>query len=120
MTRPAGAGADSALLTDLYQLTMLQAHLEEGMQEDATFELFVRRLPPGRRFLVAAGLEPALRFLETLAFGEPEIGWLRERGDFAPPLPEPLRALDATPSLYPVAISAGLRALARAVDAATA
>jgi nicotinate phosphoribosyltransferase len=83
----------SALLTDLYQLTMLQAYLEEGMQEDATFELFVRTLPPGRRFLVAAGLEPALRFLETLAFGEPEIGWLRERGDFAPALLEHLRTL---------------------------
>ena len=53
----------SALLTDLYQLTMLQAHLDEGMEGTATFELFVRRLPPGRNFLVAAGLEQALQFL---------------------------------------------------------
>jgi len=43
----------SALLTDLYQLTMLQAHLEEDLQQSAVFELFVRKLPPQRRFGVA-------------------------------------------------------------------
>jgi len=47
----------SSLLTDLYQLTMLQAYFEQGMTETAVFEFFVRRLPPNRAFLVAAGLE---------------------------------------------------------------
>jgi nicotinate phosphoribosyltransferase len=37
----------SALLTDFYQLTMLQAYLREGLEEEAVFELFVRTLPPG-------------------------------------------------------------------------
>ena len=50
----------SALLTDLYQLTMLQAYFDEGMRETAVFEFFVRALPPGRNFLLAAGLEQVL------------------------------------------------------------
>lgn len=70
----------SALLTDLYQLTMLQSYLDEGMQAPAVFELFVRKLPADRSFLVAAGLEQALDFLEGLAFVPEEIAWLeRER-----------------------------------------
>ena len=45
-----------ALLTDLYELNMAASYLRRGMAEDATFSLFVRHLPPGRGFLVAAGL----------------------------------------------------------------
>ena len=47
----------SALLTDLYQLTMLQGYFEQGMDETAVFEFFVRKLPEKRGFLIAAGLE---------------------------------------------------------------
>ncbi|HSN34428.1 MAG TPA: nicotinate phosphoribosyltransferase, partial [Ideonella sp.] len=72
-----------ALLTDLYQLTMLQAYLEQGMHESAVFELFVRKLPPGRNFLVAAGLEQALDFLETLAFSGAELEWLASQRRFS-------------------------------------
>jgi nicotinate phosphoribosyltransferase len=46
-----------ALLADLYQFTMLEAYLEEGLQEEAAFSLFVRRLPSTRNFLVACGLD---------------------------------------------------------------
>ncbi|MFF4582679.1 nicotinate phosphoribosyltransferase [Streptomyces sp. NPDC001389] len=49
--------------TDLYEVTMAMSYLREGMCADATFSLFVRDLPPGRGFLVAAGLEPALDYL---------------------------------------------------------
>ena len=49
------------LLTDMYQLTMLDAYVREGLHAEAIFELSVRRLPPGLRFLVAAGLEQALQ-----------------------------------------------------------
>ena len=55
----------SALLVDLYQLTMLRAYQAHGMHETAVFELFVRRMPEQRNFLVAAGLEQALDFLEV-------------------------------------------------------
>jgi nicotinic acid phosphoribosyltransferase len=58
----------SALLTDLYQLTMLQGYFEQGMQETAVFEFFVRKLPAQRNFLLAAGLEQALEFLENIVF----------------------------------------------------
>ena len=58
----------SALLTDLYQINMIQAYLDHGETETAVFEFFVRNLPPRRGFLVAAGLEQALDYLEGLRF----------------------------------------------------
>lgn len=73
---------NAALLTDLYQLTMLQAYLREGMTERATFNLFVRRLPRGRNFLVAAGLDDALRYLESVRFSDDAIEHLRSLGRF--------------------------------------
>ena len=81
----------TALLTDLYQLTMLQAYLHRGMIEPAVFELFVRKLPGERNFLVAAGLEQALEFLETLGFTEREIDWLERQGGFSADLLAQLR-----------------------------
>jgi nicotinate phosphoribosyltransferase len=74
----------SPLLTDLYQLTMMQAYYEAGMTAPAVFELYVRKLPPGRNFLVAAGLEQAVEFLEELRFGEEELEWIRSSGLFKP------------------------------------
>lgn len=74
----------TALLTDLYQLTMLEAYLRERLLGTAVFELFVRRLPAQRNFLVAAGLDQALEFLETLAFSEDELDWLRRQAGFTP------------------------------------
>ena len=59
---------NAALLTDLYQLTMLQAYHREHMAQTAVFDLFVRRLPPDRNYLVACGLDNGLRFLENLNF----------------------------------------------------
>lgn len=69
----------SPLLADLYQFTMLQTYLELDMQETAVFELFVRKLPPGRNFLVTAGLEQVMEFLENLAFSPEELDWLATR-----------------------------------------
>ncbi len=75
----------SALLTDLYQLTMLQAYFDEGMAETAVFEFFVRALPPGRNFLVAAGLEQVLAYLQQFRVTEKELAWLRAHGGFREP-----------------------------------
>jgi nicotinate phosphoribosyltransferase len=72
----------SALLTDLYQINMIQAYLDEGVTDTAVFELFFRNLPPRRGFLLAAGLEQALDFLETLSFSPAEIAWLAKTGRF--------------------------------------
>ena len=73
----------SPLLTDLYQLNMIQAYLEHGKTETAVFEFFVRKLPRSRGFLVAAGLEQALDFLENLSFPPEDLDWLRRSGRFS-------------------------------------
>ncbi len=65
-----------ALLTDLYELNMAASYLRRGMDEPATFSLFVRRLPPNRGFIVAAGLEPCLEFLEGFGFEEEDLAYL--------------------------------------------
>ena len=72
------------LLMDLYQLTMAQAYFALGMRELAVFELFVRNLPPGRGFLVAAGLAQAVEYLERLHFGPEDIEYLAGLGLFSP------------------------------------
>jgi nicotinate phosphoribosyltransferase len=88
--------ASSLLLTDLYQLTMIEAYLDAGMTGEAVFEFFVRNLPARRGFLLAAGLDQAFEFLETLRFSDEEIAWLRESGRFTPRLTDYLAALRFT------------------------
>jgi nicotinate phosphoribosyltransferase len=68
----------SALLLDLYQLTMAQAYFRLGMRETAVFELFVRRLPHTRRFLITAGLEQALQYLQDFRLTEAELAFLAQ------------------------------------------
>ncbi len=74
----------SALLTDLYMLTMLEGYFAQGMRETAVFEFFVRRLPPQRGFLLAAGLEQALEYLSGVQFTGEDIAWLAGTGRFSP------------------------------------
>lgn len=83
-TRKHHVRSSDPLLTDLYQLTMLQAYWRGGMTETAVFEFFVRRLPRQRNFLLAAGLEQVLEYLENLHFAPAEIDWLRSLGRFDP------------------------------------
>lgn len=73
----------SALLTDLYQLTMLQGYFQYGMEDTAVFELFVRKLPAKRSFLLAAGLEQALDYLENFRVTSDECAWLERSGLFS-------------------------------------
>ena len=90
----------SPLLTDLYQLTMLQAYFEHGMEEEAVFELFTRKLPPGRNFLLAAGLEQALEFIESLRFGAQELEWIEASGLFRPGFAARLERLRFTGAVH--------------------
>src|SRR5579864_2994143 len=69
---------DRALLVDLYELTMAAAYFEHRIDCRATFELFVRHLPPQRAYLVAAGLDSALTYLETLRFSDDDVRFLRQ------------------------------------------
>jgi nicotinate phosphoribosyltransferase len=75
--------ASSLLLTDLYELNMMQAYLEAGMTEPAVFEFFVRKLPEPRGFLMAAGLEQVVDFLANARFTEDELRWLAGSGRFS-------------------------------------
>jgi nicotinate phosphoribosyltransferase len=74
--------AANPLLTDLYQLNMMQAYVDHGEVGPATFEFLVRDLPAQRGFLVAAGLDPLLDYLETLRFSPGDIAWLASTGRF--------------------------------------
>jgi nicotinate phosphoribosyltransferase len=94
----------SALLTDLYQLTMLQTYFEQGMTGTAVFELFFRRLPPRQRnFFVAAGLGQVLEFLEELRFQPDELQWLASTGRFTAACIDRLAGLRFTGDVWAMA-----------------
>jgi nicotinate phosphoribosyltransferase len=92
--------ATSPLLTDLYQLNMMQAYLDHGKTETAVFEFFFRNLPPRRGFVLAAGLEQALDFLEELRFPAEEIEWLARSGRFGTRLLDYLATLRFTGDVH--------------------
>lgn len=73
-----------ALYTDLYQLTMAAGYWQaDKVAERATFELFVRRLPPRRDFLVVCGLAQAIEYLTSLRFTDGDLQYLRGLPQFA-------------------------------------
>ncbi len=70
----------TALLTDHYELTMLQSAIASGAaQRRSVFELFGRRLPPGRRYGVVAGVGRALEAIEQFRFTDTEIAFLSDQ-----------------------------------------
>jgi len=76
--------AGAALFTDLYELTMAASYFREAMTAEATFSLFVRRLPANRSFLLAAGLEDALEFLRAFRFSADALAYLDSLRLFEP------------------------------------
>lgn len=103
MNEPRSAGqslqAPSVLALDLYELTMAQSYVDEQMEQSATFSLFVRSLPSQRGYLVAAGLNDALTYLENLAFSSSDLAYLAGTSLFRAPFLERLRALQFTGSV---------------------
>lgn len=87
------------LTTDLYQLTMLAAYAARGMEGEAVFEFFIRRMPAKRSFLVAAGLTQLVEYLENLRLDEAERKWLASTGRFQPAFLEYLSKLRFTGDL---------------------
>jgi len=79
---PSNIRENSGLLTDLYELTMAAGYFHTGFDARASFELFVRRLPQERNFLVAAGLEQAIEFAESVQFAAEDIEYLRRHPTF--------------------------------------
>jgi nicotinate phosphoribosyltransferase len=92
----------SPLLTDLYELNMVQAYLDYGEDGEAAFEFFVRRLPARRGFLLAAGLEDALEFLESMRYSAHEIDWLKSTGRFRDNLLDYLAAFRFTGDVHAI------------------
>ena len=75
----------TALLTDHYELTMLEAARASGVAgRRAVFELFTRRLPQGRRYGVVGGIGRAVDAVERFTFGSEELAWLSEQGFLHP------------------------------------
>ena len=89
-----------ALFTDLYELTMLQAYLEEGLLDPAVFSLFFRKLPSARRYLLACGLDDVLTYLERIRFDEEALAYLQERFSFSQPFLEWLAAFRFTGDVW--------------------
>jgi nicotinate phosphoribosyltransferase len=94
--------SNAALLTDLYELTMLQSYFDEGMNGPAVFDLFIRRLPSTRNYFVACGLEHVLHYLESLTFSDEAIDYLRSINRFSGPFLENLRQFRFTGDVYAV------------------
>jgi nicotinate phosphoribosyltransferase len=87
---------DAALFTDLYEITMAASYLRQGMHGPATFSLFFRKLPRGRSFLVAAGLEDVLNFLRDFRFSNDALEYLDSLDRFEPSFLDFLRRLRFT------------------------
>ena len=92
---------NAALFTDLYQLTMLQAYYREEMEDDAVFDLFVRRMGE-RNYLLACGLGTALDYLEELRFSDEAIDYIASIGDFEDDFLEYLSRFRFTGDVYAV------------------
>ncbi len=94
---------DLALFTDLYELTMAAAYHRDGLDGEVTFDLFVRDLPPQRGYLVVAGLERALSYLEELRFPDRTIRYLRGLDLFDRPFLDHLAGLRFTGEVWAMA-----------------
>ena len=92
--------ATSPLLTDLYQLNMVQAYLDHGETKTAVFDFVMRSLPTRRHFLMAVGLEQVLEYLETLRFSAEDLDWLASTGRFGKQLIEYLASLRFTGDVH--------------------
>jgi nicotinate phosphoribosyltransferase len=91
---------NSLLLTDLYQLAMLEGYQAAGMHAEACFEFFVRELPPGYGYLIAAGLPSVLETLADARFTDEEMDWIVASGRFGPGLVDYLRRFRFTGSVH--------------------
>ena len=88
------------LLTDLYELTMAQSYFQDARNEEATFEMFVREMPPKRNYLVFAGLANAVSFLSSVRFGKDDLKYLASLGIFEPPFLKYLAGFRFTGSVW--------------------
>lgn len=94
------SGSNAALLTDLYELTMAQAYLAEGMVEPATFSLYYRSLPERRSYVLSCGIEDVVDFVTELHFSDSDLAYLEETGLFSGHFLDYLAALRFTGEVH--------------------
>jgi len=87
---------DTALLTDLYELTMAQSYFHENHDDQAVFSLFIRKYPPHRGYFVSCGLEDVLHFLEQLRFSSKAVDQLHKTSIFSDEFLDYLKGLRFT------------------------
>lgn len=92
----------TALITDLYELTMAQSYLENAKLGNAVFSLFVRDLPTSRNFLVSCGLETLLEYIQRFKFGDEELKYLKSLNIFKDSFLDYLREYQFTGNIYVV------------------
>src|SRR5215510_471400 len=102
MSSPWVNDSNAILLTDFYELTMLQSYFREGMNGTAVFDLFVRRLPEKRNYLVACGLEHVLAYLETASFSPEALSYLKSLNRFSDEFLNSLADFRFTGDIYAV------------------
>ena len=90
-----------SLFTDFYELTMCASYFDNKKFEPATFDLFIRRLPPNRGYLLFAGLEQALQYLQSVKFTEEHLAYLKAQG-FSQPFLDYLRDFRFTGDVWAV------------------
>ncbi len=100
MLRGRDGGADFALFTDLYILTMLQAYVREGMAETAVFDFFIRRLPRRWNYVIACGIADVLHFVENAHFSEDALVYLSSLGHFSQEFLDYLAGFRFTGDIY--------------------
>jgi nicotinate phosphoribosyltransferase len=93
---------DAALLIDLYELTMAASYHARGLNDIATFELSARHLRPGRTFLMCAGLETAIGYLESVCFDDDAVGYMRGLGLFGEDFLSYLREIRFTGDVHAI------------------
>lgn len=94
--------SSTALFADLYELTMLRAYAEHGMDQIAVFDLFFRKLPPGRNYLLTCGLEPLLEEFESFHFQERDLEYLSSQAFFPQSFIEQLKDFRFTGDVYAI------------------
>ena len=99
---PSDCGFGFGLFTDLYELTMAQAYIEDGMTGESVFSLYVRNLPEKRKYLLAAGLDSVLEYLQSLRFTEEDLEYLDTTGLFCPSFLDWLRSFEFAGDVYAV------------------
>ena len=102
MRLPPHDDPNAALFTDLYELRMARSYFEHGVEAIAVFDLFVRTLPPQRNYLIAAGLDDVLRYLEGFAFSSDALQQLAVMGEFPEAVIERFASMRFTGDVYAI------------------